>query len=294
MYSVFATQCLDGHIAWQVNDQEWDRKPEEGVRLSFNTSNFHSAVQRRDSLRHMERAFAENDVTWATRRGNKWEINLDQFAEFIEDLKRYSWFHGTVYIEPEFEPSGKSDHMPDLYEAQLVFYITPDTLITFDNVMAPPPEITESLQRYRVDYPAATSTAFIMMQFGATKAHDAIVTSIRSALEPHGIVAVRADDKDYHDDLFPNILTYIYGCTFGIAVFERLQSDQFNPNVSLEVGYMLAFGKPVCLLKDSTLTTLNTDLIGKLYKPFDPQEPKRSIPSQLTKWCEDRQLIPGS
>lgn len=293
MYRVFATQCIGGNIAWQVNDQEWHRHPEEGVRLTFNTSSFHSAIQRRDALRHMERAFQENEVDWITRRGDKWEINLDRFAEFIDDLKRFPWLRGSVFIEPEFEPSGKSDTMPDLYEAQLVFYITPDTLITFNNVMAPPPEITESLQRYRTDYSASTSTAFIMMQFGPTKAHDAIVSNIRSALEPHDIVAVRADDKDYHDDLFPNILTYIYGCTFGIAVFERLQSDQFNPNVSLEVGYMLALGKAVCLLKDLTLTTLNTDLVGKLYRPFDPQNPKGSIPLQLTKWCADRKLIKG-
>ncbi|MCX5713215.1 MAG: hypothetical protein NT033_00025 [Candidatus Omnitrophica bacterium] len=88
---------------------------------------------------------------------------------------------------------------------------------------------------------------------------------------------LRADDKCYHDDLFPNILTYLWGCSIGIAVFERLEADEFNPNVSLEVGYMRALGKPICLLKDKTLRTLQTDLIGKLYTPFDPQNPEGSI-----------------
>jgi nucleoside 2-deoxyribosyltransferase len=74
-------------------------------------------------------------------------------------------------------------------------------------------------------------------------------------------------------------------------VFERLKSDQFNPNVSLEVGYMLALRKPVCLLKDATLTALTTDLVGKLYKAFDPQDPVGSIPEELLKWCKDRHFV---
>ena len=96
-------------------------------------------------------------------------------------------------------------------------------------------------------------------------------------------------------------------------MFERLESERYNPNVALEVGYMMALGKPVCLLirlrhklqkpsdgtaferlkdrlflpeipaylgiglvrdavrlKDKNLSTLATDLGGKLYRNFDP------------------------
>jgi len=102
---------------------------------------------------------------------------------------------------------------------------------------------------------------------------------------------LRADDKQYHDDLFPNVLTYMYGCRFGIAVFERLEEDDFNPNVSLEVDYMNALKKSVCLLKDKTLKTLQTDLVGKLYKIFDPQDIINTIPSELEKWLRDKDLI---
>ena len=66
-----------------------------------------------------------------------------------------------------------------------------------------------------------------------------------------------------------NILTYIYGCRFGIAVFERIEDEAFNPNVALEVGYMMGLGKPVCYLKERTLRTLHTDLVGQLYSEFD-------------------------
>ena len=108
------------------------------------------------------------------------------------------------------------------------------------------------------------------MQFGCTKVHREITKAVHAALSPFGIEGLRADDLEYHQDLLPNVLTYIYGCNFGIAVFERLESERYNPNVALEVGYMMALGKPVCLLKDKNLSTLATDLGGKLYRNFDP------------------------
>ncbi|MCD4665687.1 MAG: hypothetical protein K8R68_10505, partial [Bacteroidales bacterium] len=113
-----------------------------------------------------------------------------------------------------------------------------------------PLEIYESLQKFFTDYPDFNRNAFIMMKFGDTKAHNSILLSIRSILNKYGINALRADEKEYHEDLFPNVLTYLHGCKFGIAVFERLEEEEFNPNVSLEVGYLRALKKPICLLKD--------------------------------------------
>jgi nucleoside 2-deoxyribosyltransferase len=130
-----------------------------------------------------------------------------------------------------------------------------------------------------------------MMKFGKTPAHKKIVTAIRSALKEHGISALRADDKKYHPQLYPNIQTYMHGCGFGIAVIERLESNDFNPNVSLEVGYLLALRKPVCLLKDQTLPSLQSDLLGHLYEPFDPQNPSKSIPPLLRAWLSDSELV---
>lgn len=155
----------------------------------------------------------------------------------------------------------------------------------------PLPEIAESLEKFKQEHLNYESNAFIMMQFGKTKSHAAIVDSIRSTLKKFGLNGLRADDKEYHDDLFGNVLTYIYGCRFGIAVFERLEDDVFNPNVSLEVGYMRALRKPVCFLKDKTLKELQTDLVGKLYKSFDPQAPLETIPSELEKWLRDKDVI---
>jgi hypothetical protein len=155
----------------------------------------------------------------------------------------------------------------------------------------PPIEIHESLAKFKEDHPDPSKVAFIMMQFGRTNAHAEIVKAIRSALDSHDIRGVKADDKQYHDDLLSNVQTYLYGCGFGVAVFERIEEEDFNPNVSLEVGYMLAMKKPVCLLKDQTLKTLQTDLVGKLYKVFDPQDSSNTIPDEISKWLSDKGIV---
>lgn len=152
------------------------------------------------------------------------------------------------------------------------------------------PEIAKEIEAFNADH-KGKKTAFIIMQFSKTNAHDKIVQTIKDTLNNHGIVGLRADDKEYADDLFANIKTYMHCCDFGIGVFERILEDNFNPNVSIEVGYMMGLRKNVCLLKDQTLKNLPTDLTGKLYKEFDPQDVEKTLPDQLEKWMKDKGII---
>ena len=150
------------------------------------------------------------------------------------------------------------------------------------------PELSSGLEKFRRDYPLGTKTAFIMMQFRTTKQHEAIDAALKSSLQQHGIVGLRADDKQYLDDLFPNVQVYMHACLFGVAIFDRITEDDFNPNVSLEVGYMLGMRKSVLLLKDKTLKSLSTDLTGKLYREFDTSDVAGTAPGQITKWLTDK------
>ncbi len=54
---------------------------------------------------------------------------------------------------------------------------------------------------------------------------------------------------------------------------------------------MLALSKGICILKDKTLRTLHFDLVGKLYKSFDPQDPENSIPPLIDQWIHDRGIV---
>lgn len=98
---------------------------------------------------------------------------------------------------------------------------------------------------------------------------------------------MRADDKEYTDDLWDNVLTYLYGCDYAIAVFDQINYREFNPNVALEVGFLLAQCKRVLLLKDVSISVMPADIVGKIYRPFNTYDPLRSIPPQIKKWLED-------
>jgi hypothetical protein len=151
-------------------------------------------------------------------------------------------------------------------------------------------EIAKEIKLFKADF-TGKRTAFIIMQFSKTPAHDKIVSTIKEILKKYNIVGLRADDKEYSDDIFANIKTYMHCCEFGISVFERILEDNFNPNVSIEVGYMMGLRKHVCLLKDQTLKNLPTDLMGKLYKQFDPQNIETTLPEQIGKWMKDKGIV---
>jgi hypothetical protein len=160
-----------------------------------------------------------------------------------------------------------------------------------ESVALIPADIKESSERFYKDYPEGTRTAFLIMQFTETDIHDKIISTIKSLLKGYNITVLRADDKEYSDDLFANIKTYMHCCEFGISIFERITEEEFNPNVSLEVGYMMGLKKPICLLKDKTLKNLQTDLAGKLYKPINLFNIEESIKTHLNKWLRDKELI---
>jgi hypothetical protein len=165
----------------------------------------------------------------------------------------------------------------------------PDKKISNEAISAP--EIASGLEKFRADHSIEKKTAFIIMQFKSTKPHTSIIKCIKDTLGKYDIIALRADDKEYMDDLFLNIRTYMHACDFGIAVLERITEDDFNPNVSLEIGYMFGLGKNVLLLKDHTLKSLQTDLAGKLYKQFDTNDIEHTLPEQIEKWLKDKGLI---
>lgn len=152
------------------------------------------------------------------------------------------------------------------------------------------PEIATGIEKFRQDYPAEQKTAFIIIKFRRNDLRNDIVSCIKNVLSECGIVGLRADDKEYMDDLLSNIRVYMNVCDFGIGIYERIDQDDFNPNVSLEVGYMMGKGKNVLLLKDSTLKALQTDLAGKLYKEFDVLKINETLPQQIKKWLSDKGL----
>ena len=170
---------------------------------------------------------------------------------------------------------------------QIIEYSDPQEIDIEKNT---PRIIEKEVQQIKTEY-SGKKIAFLIMQFGRSRFYNQIVDSIKNSLAKYNIVVLRADDKEYHDDLYYNILSYIHASDFGIAIFERIFDDNFNPNVAFEVGYMLGIKKQVCHLKERTLKSLHSDLMGKLYKEFDIQDIDNSLVPCLEKWLEDKEII---
>jgi hypothetical protein len=152
-------------------------------------------------------------------------------------------------------------------------------------------EIAVSLDRLRKKFPDATKLGFLIMPFEDDKPYTQIVEAIKRTAEKHGLNVVRADENEFHSHLWENVQTLLHGCAFGIAIYDRIRKEDPNPNVGLEVGYLMAMNKPVLLLKDKTANALQSDLAGRLYKNFDTHDPANTIPGQMTKWLEDNGII---
>ncbi len=158
-------------------------------------------------------------------------------------------------------------------------------------VESAPPEARSAILSLLADYPDTRKNAFLIMPFTPTTVHEGIAQSLKEVLRRQGFTLFRADDYIYSDDLLINIQAYIHASRFGIAVFERMLDDRGNNNVSLEVGYMMALKKPICLLKERSIRTLQSDLIGKLYMQFDIHEMENSIEEAVTQWLKVRGIV---
>jgi nucleoid DNA-binding protein len=128
---------------------------------------------------------------------------------------------------------------------------------------------------------------FVMMRYQPKDYYKKIELSIRSTLSNHGLFARLAKDSMKSVDLWSNVKYYMDNCSLGIAVFEQIDQRDYNPNVSIEVGYMRAQKKPCLLLKEKRLQALPTDLCGSLYKEFDIMNIEVSVQEAVSAWIND-------
>ncbi|MFW9875146.1 MAG: hypothetical protein ACFFG0_18735, partial [Candidatus Thorarchaeota archaeon] len=124
-----------------------------------------------------------------------------------------------------------------------------------------------------------------MMRYRDRDQFQKIENIIINTLNEYGLIASFAKDSTYEDDLWQNITFYMDNSEYGIVVFEEIDEREFNPNVSLELGYMYAKNKKCLLLKDKRMPKLPTDVCGKIYRNFDTYN-LFTLKNQIVNWCE--------
>lgn len=142
------------------------------------------------------------------------------------------------------------------------------------------------LREFLLDHPDPDKNVFVMMRFQPSPQIELIHSTIKNTLAARGFHALRADDRDYTGELWSNIEVYLTGARLGIAVFEAIDTRDFNPNVSLELGYMLGRRKRVLILKEQRLPNLPADVVHRLYKPFDMFNIESSVALEVGRWVD--------
>lgn len=255
-------------------------------------------LSKHEILRRFNKILMVYNITYLRPLKNitgEWLIDLTEFKHSFECLSESENFKGNITLEPDYFQEINKDEYSDeviIEKTILKFSIYPEDLILlsvnkYSNLSE---DLIEPLKRFRKDFGPSDKCGFLMMKFEDSRIQTQIVDIIKSHFDKKGIKILRADDKWYADDLFENIKTYMHGCLFGVALFERINSNYFNPNVSLEIGYMMAMNKPILFLKDRTLNSLHTDLIGKLYYEYDFQNPNEILPIVIDKWLKDKEI----
>lgn len=129
------------------------------------------------------------------------------------------------------------------------------------------------------------NAVFVIMPF--REELNKVYEIIKDIFASKGYSAIRADENEFTNDLWENVRVYLECCNVAVAVFDKNDKNKYNPNVAIEVGYMLSKGNKVCLLKDKKLPKLPSDLISKMYKEYDSDDVEGTLPEQLELWIRD-------
>lgn len=160
-------------------------------------------------------------------------------------------------------------------------------LTNIDFKMSYLPTYTKSEEKFYNKY--GHNAVFVIMPFREELKQ--IYETIKNTFKKHGLNAIRADEDEFNNDLWENVKVYLDCCNVAVAVFNKIGHEQdnpiYNPNVALEVGYMLAKGRKVCILKDNKLPKLPSDLISKMYKEYDSDNVETTLSKQLELWIRD-------
>ena len=113
-----------------------------------------------------------------------------------------------------------------------------------------------------------------------------VIPSARSACADSGLQLNMASDRMIVDDIWGNVAAHMWACKYGVAFFEDRQRRGINYNLSIEVGSMLMTGRRCLLLKDVSVETLPTDLVGMIYTAVDFDDAS-SVAAAIQEWASE-------
>lgn len=136
---------------------------------------------------------------------------------------------------------------------------------------------------------------FVMMRYrDHDKALGLLEQTIRRTLRSAGLHAIFAKDVHAERDLWRNVKYAMDHCSYGIAVYDKAWEQQDvvngNPNVCIELGYLLAQEQECLILHDKSLA-LPVNIRSFLAGPYDGTHIQASVGSVLRQWIEHKVVL---
>lgn len=136
-----------------------------------------------------------------------------------------------------------------------------------------PPALIHPLREFLAEHPF-DSNVFGMTRFPDARAgsDDPIgraLMTIKATCSEAGLEFHLASDRALVDDLWANVTAHMWGCRYGVALFEDRVDRGLNHNLLIEVGAMIMSGRRCALLKDGSIARMPTDFVGMIYKAVD-------------------------
>jgi hypothetical protein len=156
-----------------------------------------------------------------------------------------------------------------------------------------PPSLVPALRKFLIEH------EFDRNVFGMTRFPDEedeepsdpvknAIEVARGVCEAHALELHLASDRKILDDLWPNVAAHMWASRYGIAFFEDLADPPrgLSYNLTIEVGSMTITGRRCALLKDVSIESMPTDLVGRIYEPVDLTRLK-TVEDAIHRWIRD-------
>lgn len=112
-----------------------------------------------------------------------------------------------------------------------------------------------------------------------------LIPKLREAVAQHELVLQVASDGLAEDTLWANVVTYMWASKYAIVLMDSADGV-LNSNVLIEIGGMLMTGRRCAILRDKSVPTMPSDLVGHIYKPTDFADHDSSV-NEIHKWIRD-------
>jgi hypothetical protein len=114
----------------------------------------------------------------------------------------------------------------------------------------------------------------------------AVIDTVKTAVTDCGYTPHLASDFRYQPELFRNIEVYMLGCAKAIAIVESKHTQELNPNVTMEWGWLRSTPRDVLYLVEQDFDHDRADIGGLIKDNFAWKDPAPGIKTAVASFLK--------